>query len=434
MKHTSVIQKLAGYAHSGILAIVCLMLLAPLAAYAGQGETFTTGSLLELIALGGLAFGFVTTKDVSLGGKIAKIGQLSLDKGFYASASGKKGAIVEMEEMYAKESGEASPYLGLSHAGIHLHKKELRKKGLEVPLTAFEKQLLLADIRVKGEYADPIEKFFATSTNAVLFPAFVSDQILVGQLMQAPVNDFIHTRTTINAKSYDKITMSESEEQRQTKQKTEGGSMREFTIVVGNRSIKVKTYAGLLKASYEAVRYQRVPVFAKMIQRIGLQMAIDKMDELVLTLKNGDGNTGTAITSGRTYTQAAGGAIALVDIINWAEFAESPYVLDKFVGLRAHIIEWKTALAGMNNPKDQFDFIGVNLPRAYRHNRSTSGLDASTNAFYGVDSRFAVEEVNNGPVLVEADRLIDKQLERTAISESTGFALDENAVYRFTAQ
>jgi hypothetical protein len=434
MKRETLGMKIARYFQIGMLLITLLMLAAPVAVYAGNGQEFNTNSMTELGILGMLAIGFVTTKDFKINGKTVKLGQLGIDKGFYKEADGKKGAIVALEEMYAKESGEDSPYLGLSHPEIYLKKKELRSLGLEVPLTAYEKQLILANISIKGALADSVEKFFSSSQNAVLFPAFVSDQILVGQLMDAPINDFIHTRTTINSKSYDKVTMDETEEERQTKQKEDGANLREFTISVGNRSVKVKTFGGLIKTSYESVRYAKIPILAKFLQRVGAQIAIDKMDELVLVMKNGDGNTGTAITSGRTLTQAASGAIAVIDVIKWATFANMPYKVDRFVGLKAHLQEYYAALAGMNNPKDQFDFVGITLPKAYEWPRSTSGLDASTNAFYGIDSRYAIEEVNNGPVLVESDKLIDRQIERSAVTESSGFAVDENAIYRFTAQ
>lgn len=434
MKRETLGMQIARHFHTGILVITLLMLVAPVAAFAGNGQDFNTNSMMELGILGLVAFGFVTTKDFKIGGKTVKVGQLGIDKGFYKDADGKRGAIVALEEMYAKEIGEDSPYLGLSHPEIYLKKKELRAAGLEVPLTAYEKQLLMAGINIKGSFSDQVEKFFASSANSVLFPAFVSDQILVGQLMDAPINDFIHTRITINSKSYDKLTMGESEEQRQTKQKNDGTPLREFTIVVGNRSVKVKTFGGLIKSSYESIKFAKIPILAKFLQRVGAQIAIDKMDELVLVMKNGDGNTGTAITSGRTLTQAAGGAIAVLDVIKWATFGNMPYKIDRFVGLKAHLQEYYTALAGMNNPSDQFGFIGITLPKAYEWPRSTAGLDSSTNAFYGIDSRYAIEEVNNGPVLVESDKLIDRQLERSAVSESSGFAVDENAIYRFTAQ
>ena len=433
MKRETLGMQIARHFRTGILMITLLMVLVPVGAFAGNGQEFNGGSFMELGIFGAMVAGFVATKDFNMGGKTVKVGQLGIDKGWYKEVDGQRGAIVAMEEMYAKEVGEASPYLGLSHAEIYLKKKQLRAAGQEVPLTAFEKQLLFAGINIRGSHADQVEKFFQSSANSVLFPAFVSDKILVGQLMNAPLTELIHTRTTINAKSYDKLTMTETEEQRQTKQKVDGVALREFTIGVGNRSVKVKTYGGLIKSSYEAMRYAKIPILGRFLERVGAQIQIDKMNELVLTLKNGDGNS-NAITSGRTYTQAAAGAIALIDVIKWATFAESPYKIDKFVSLKAHLQEWYAALAAMNNPRDQFDFVGIALPKGYEWPKSDSGMDASTNAFFGVDSRYAVEEVNNGPVLVESDKLIDKQLERSAVSESSGFAIDENAVFRFTAQ
>ena len=44
-------------------------------------------------------------------------------------------------------------------------------------LSAFERQLARFGIRVKGPNADVLEKFFATTTSAVLFPAYVSERV-----------------------------------------------------------------------------------------------------------------------------------------------------------------------------------------------------------------------------------------------------------------
>lgn len=438
MKHRTKLpsMRIARAFHLGIILILALTFVVPLTAAASQGIAGASHSLhgLALLVGSGLVAGFVKTKEFkNADGKIVKIGQLDLEKGYYHATEKTIGAIAQMELDYQKEADEPSVYAGLSHYEIHMLKKSLRAQGKEVPLTAFEKQLLFHGLKVNGQMADKVEKFYSSAATVVLFPAYILDQILVGQLMDAPINDFVATRTTIEAQVADLVTMSESEEQRQTKRKTEGTELREFTIKVGDRTLKVRKFGGLIKASYEAIRFQRVNVFAKFIQRVGLQIAIDKMDELSSVLKNGDGNTGTAIVAGRTYTQLTTGAIGLIDVIGWANFATLPYKIDRFLSLKTHANEWYTALASMNNPRDQFNFINLALPRLTEWNRSGIALDTSTNAFQGIDSRFAVQEINNGPLLVESDRVIDRQLERTAISESTGYGLDENAVFRFTA-
>ena len=56
--------------------------------------------------------------------------------------------------------------------------------------------------------------------------------------------------------------------------------------------------------------------------------------------------------------------------------------------------------------------LGANLLR-------TSVLPART--AIGLDKRFALEMVRSGGVMVEYDKLIDRQLERAAITEISGF-------------
>ena len=56
--------------------------------------------------------------------------------------------------------------------------------------------------------------------------------------------------------------------------------------------------------------------------------------------------------------------------------------------------------------------LGANLHR-------TSAVDDGM--IIGIDSRYALEQVRAGEVLVEYDKLIDRQLERAAITAICGF-------------
>jgi hypothetical protein len=75
----------------------------------------------------------------------------------------------------------------------------------------------------------------------------------------------------------------------------------------------------------------------------------------------------------------------------------------------------------MQNPTAGLNFVGtgaIGTPLGARVHRVT-GLE--DNVILGLDNRYALEHVRCGDVLVEYDKLIDRQLERAAITSISGF-------------
>ena len=100
------------------------------------------------------------------------------------------------------------------------------------------------------------------------------------------------------------------------------------------------------------------------------------------------------------------------------------------MGKKALLQKYYNAIAGMNNPVDQFGFIGISLPKSYEWDRVLTALVADT--FLGVDANYAVEMITDGPVLVESDKIISKQLNETVVSKRSAFSVfDASAIYRF---
>ena len=81
---------------------------------------------------------------------MATFENIKLDKGLYGTG---KGFLAELEKIDPSEN-----YKGTSLEN----------------LDAFERQLKRFGIKVKGAGSDAVEKFFATTDSAVLFPEYVS--------------------------------------------------------------------------------------------------------------------------------------------------------------------------------------------------------------------------------------------------------------------
>ncbi len=90
-----------------------------------------------------------------------------------------------------------------------------------------------------------------------------------------------------------------------------------------------------------------------------------------------------------------------------------------------NLAEFQDPLAGFN-----FQATGELVsPVGAKLLRWSSGAVLPQDWVLGVDERYALEQVTELGVLVEVDRLIDRQVEATAVSKWTGFVkLDGNAV------
>lgn len=356
---------------------------------------------------------------------------LKLDDGIYSEAASKGMTINQfLEDLYAKEAQEESIYQGLSPVEVYRLKKSLKRQGKDIPLDAFEKQLAALDIRAFGPQTDPLSKFFATQQGTTLFPMYVSSSVFAGLMLAGLVPEFAAQTEVVppGTTVFQKPQLDDSEDNRRTRLTSESQEFPETTITVSDHSVPVRKFGRYLAASYEALSAQKLNVVGLMLQRIGVQIAIDDTDDMINVLINGDGNSNTPATTVSTTTSTQ---IALADVIGWATGLPSPYKLDKFVGKKALLAEYYATLAAMNNPSDQFGFIGISLPRSFEWDRAVYG-SGIVDLFVGVDSRYAFLHVTTGAIMTESERLIRKQLQGTAVSYRSGkVVLDPNAVGLF---
>lgn len=349
-----------------------------------------------------------------------KVKKLKLEKGMYEEAKNQGiGFAQYLEDHYAKEAGEKSVFSGRSMLEQEMIKMRLRAAGKDVPMTAFEKQLQAHDIKAFGIGTDPVSKFFNTGESAVLFPAFLSNRLIAGLLMSSLVPELVAFTEVIDSVNYQKLTLEDSEDDRQLRQVNEGEEFPGVRIKVGKEMVMMKKYGRYLQASYESISSQKINVYGAFIQRIGAQLGIDETDDLLYVLKNGDGN---ANTPGKTVSTAVSGTIGVGDVISWATGLAAPYKMNKFVGKKALLQEYYETLAGMNNPSDQFGFIGIGLPKALEWDRSSMTSDN----FLGVDTRYACAHLSMGEPMVESEKIIRRQLNGTALSVYSGYMIMDN--------
>ena len=288
-------------------------------------------------------------------------------------------------------------------------------------LDAFQRQLKRFDIKVKGMDSDVVSKFFATWESAVLFPEYVARAVRQGMEEGNILPDLTSAETRITGMDYRSIASNPGDDAKSLKMVAEGARIPETTISAQENLVKLHKRGRMLVASYEAIQFQRLDLFSVTLRQIGAYIGRMHTADAIDVILNGDGNSNAApvFTIGSNPISGSAGTLsygALVDF--WSQF--DPYTMntllvgDAMAGL-LKLPELQDAAAGLNfqGTGKMVTPMGANLLRS-------SAVPSGT--IIGLDKNYALEMIRGSDVLVEYDKLIDRQLERAAITSISGFA------------
>ena len=317
---------------------------------------------------------------------------LKLDKGMYQEAGRSFSQVLERLDPSERYKGTAL-------------------EGLD----AFQRQLKRFDIKVRGAGSDVVEKFFRTSDAAVLFPEYISRTVRQGMEEGDILPQITAAVTTIEGLDYRSITSEAAGEEKELKEVEEGNAIPETTIKVQANLVKLHKRGRMLVATYEAVRFQKLDLFSVTLRQIGAHIARTHLEDAVKVLIDGDGNDNPA-----EKTSLGGSTFDYNVLVEfWAKF--DPYVMNTLL-VSGDVMLQLLKLPEFQNPLTGLNFQGTGqlaTPLGAALLR-TSVLPEKTAV--GLDKRFALEMVQSGGVMVEYDKLIDRQLERAAITTISGFA------------
>ena len=289
-------------------------------------------------------------------------------------------------------------------------------------MDAFQRQLKRFDIRVKGAGSDMVEKFFHTTESAVLFPEFVSRVVRQGLEEESILPAITATVTNFDGMDYRSIASIPTEEEKSLKRVEEGAQIPQTTVRTQENLVRLHKRGRMLVASYEAIRFQRLDLFSVTLRQIGAYIGRMHLQDAIDVLINGDGNGNAAqkLTVGDGTISGSSGTLsyeALVDF--WSQF--DPYTMNTLLVSNDMMLSM-LKLPEFQNPLTGLNFQGtgtLTTPLGAKLLR-TSAMPAGT--LIGLDKGYALEQICGSQVTVEYDKLIDRQLERAAITSISGFA------------
>lgn len=323
---------------------------------------------------------------------MANFENIKLDKGLYTTG---KGITAELESIDPSENYKGTAFEGLD---------------------AYERQLKRFDIKISGAGSDAVEKFFATTDSSALFPEYISRAVRAGLESADVLSDIIATKTNVNSLDYRTITSVPSDDDKALKDTAEGAVIPETSVKTQENLVTLKKRGRMLTASYEALRFQKLDLFTVTLKQIGAYIARTQLKDAVNVIINGDGNSNAA----DLIKTAGKGTLTYADLVTfWNSF--DPYEFNTVIAAPdaactvLKMEEMRDAAAGLN-----FHASGnVVTPLGAKMIKSNA---VASGSLIGLDKSCALEMVQAGGVLTEFDKLIDRQLERAAITQIAGFA------------
>lgn len=315
---------------------------------------------------------------------------IRLDKGMYHRGEGLTALLEGMDP--------TSAYQGTPLAGLDAYQRQLKRFG----------------IKVSGKNSDAIEKFFSTADSAALFPEYVARAVRQGVKEANQLEQIVATVTKINALDYRTITTEEGEHHAPMTV-AEGGFIPETRVKLKEQLVHLTKRGRMLCASYEAIKFQRLDLFTVALRQIGAAIAKAQLQDAIDTLLHGDGDE-----QAPALETSQSGSLSYSDLVAlWNRFED--FEMNTLLAA-PDMAQQMLLLSEMQAPAAGLDFQGSGrliTPLGASLLRS-SLVPAGT--VIALDRRCALEMVQAGDIQVDYDRLIDCQLERAAITATTGFS------------
>lgn len=323
---------------------------------------------------------------------MANFENITIEKGMYQTKGGFSDALEQLDP--------SENYIGTPLEG----------------LDAFSRQLKRFDIRVSGRGSDCVEKFFQSSNAAALFPEYVSRAVRQGMERADILPHLVATVTDIDGMDYRSVASVPSEDDKSLKIVSEGAVIPQTAVKTRENLVKLHKRGRMLVASYEALRFQRLDLFTVTLSQIGTYIARAQLKDAIAVLLYGDGNNNAA----DTVSAATANTLAYEDLISlWA--ALSPYELNVILAPTAEMQKLLN-LPQMQDATAGLDFQGTGKMVTPLGATLLHAPEMSAGKIIGLDKSCALEMVQAGGVVTDYDKLIDRQLERAAITCTAGFA------------
>jgi len=267
-----------------------------------------------------------------------------------------------------------------------------------------------------------VERFFQSDPNAKwLFPDLVRESVLAGMQRKPVYRDLIIRDEPVTSTAFDVPYVDDAPEETEMRTVAEGAAIPESELRYGDRVVRLKKVGRGVIASYEVVRRMSVDMLRVHLQRMGEQLGLALDERLASVLIAGD-SSGSGTAAAQINTVSAGSfdyqdlVRAYLGLSTAQHFTPTHFLIS--AATAETVLQFEEIAA---SPRFDFAATGA-LP---------SPLGAKLVVMPGqpdekitlLDAGYAVQKITEQDVLVESDKLINQQWDRTYLSLVTDFAV-----------
>jgi len=307
-------------------------------------------------------------------------------------------------------------------------------------LDAFERHLMVKDIVLKGENQFSVEKLINTAE--YLMPELVLREIKAGMTVQEKFNYRDCIAATVPSKTahyhplyIPDLNLSTARIRRDMSlggraAAGKGGGFPVISVRRREKDIVVEDNGRVIEAAYSVVKDYGWADFSIFLRLIGAQFSADKLQNVYDLGITGDGTVGAATN---TFAGVAG-TLAYTDLITNETAYDAPFSMNRILG-PAQSVRTILALAQFQDPLAGWEFqktgkmvspMGAKLKQV----NATPGAVPVGTVIVTLDGRFAVKEVVNEVLSVEADKIISRKFEEAVVSEASRFVIIADGALR----
>ena len=267
-----------------------------------------------------------------------------------------------------------------------------------------------------------VDRFFQSDPNAKwLFPDIVRGAVLTGMRRRPVYPHLIIRDESIEGTSYDVPHVVETAEEEELRTVAEGAEIPESEITYGDRIVRLDKKGRGVIASYEVIRRMSVDMLKVHLQRMGERLGRSLDARIADVLVNGD-SSGSA-TAAPTVDTATAGTWTYSDVVKgFLDLTVDNYFTATHMLANKELTQ---TLLGLSEFKDPvlFDFARTGNYPTPLGVKLIPMVDQPVNKLTILDAGYAVEKLTEQDLLVESDKLINQQWDRSYLTVVTDFAV-----------
>lgn len=300
-------------------------------------------------------------------------------------------------------------------SGLHLtHRQYFR--ALDTSLDEYCREAFGTDLQ-----AATVERFFRSDPDAKwLFPEVVREAVMAGIRTKPRYPELIVRDEPIQGAVYDMPYVDEDKENEEMRPVAEGAAIPESSIQYGDRVVRLDKKGRGVIASYEVIRRMSVDLLRVHLRRLGERLGRSLDIRLTEVLAEGDNSGKTApevIESEELGKWQYGDLVNAYLYLSLANNFTPTHVLTGPGATAAILLMDHTANMLL------FDFAKTGQYPTPLGMKLVPMPDLPNNRIIVMDAGYAVQKLTEQDLLLENDKLINQQWDRTYLTVITEFAI-----------